>query len=415
MLDVVKTTSKSLIMKKLIIPFVALAAMILFFHSCKKKDPVSKTINVEGLFSLTGNWSSLGITSKAAIELAAEDINAYLSEKKANFRLTTSVSDTKLDVELAKTFFTKAKNNKTSFVIGPQSSAELAAIKPLSDAAEVVVVSQSSTAGSLAIANDAIFRFCPSDKIEGAAIAATIAKRGFKGLVTVARDDAGNIGLQNSTGAAFTAKGGQTAAITPYAINLTNYAAVLASIKAQLTTLIATHGVDKAGVYIASFDEGVEIFKLAAADPVLNGVKWFGGDGVVLSTAFLSDPVVAEFVIKTSFFAPSYGLPVAMENKWKPVAARIKAKTSVEPDAFALAAYDAMWTIAYTIEANNGNTADFGKLKASFVEQANKNSGIVGSGALDAAGDRASGTFDYFSIVKQGTTYGWKLIGKSDD
>jgi len=402
-------------MKKFFIPIAALAAITLSFQACKKKDAAQKTVNIEGLFSLTGNWSSLGITSKAAIELAAEDINVYLASKNSNFKLAVSVSDTKLDTELAKTFFTKAKSNKTSFVIGPQSSAELAAIKPLSDAAEIIVVSQSSTAGSLAIENDAIFRFCPSDKIEGAAIAATIAKKGFKGLVTVARDDAGNKGLQTSTGAAFTAKAGQTVTITPYSTTLTNYATVVAAIKAQLTTLIATHGADKVGIYLASFDEGAEIFKLATLDPVLSGVKWFGGDGVVLSAAFLSDAAVADFVIKTSFFAPSFGLPVATESKWKPVAARIKAKTAVEPDAFALAAYDAMWTIAYTIEANNGNTSDFNKLKTLFVEQANKHSGVVGAGALDAAGDRANGTFDYFGIVKEGNSYTWKLVGKSDD
>lgn len=399
-------------MKKLLIPFLSLAVLITF-QACKKdKDP--QTINVRGLFSLTGNWSSLGITSQAALELAASDINSYLDGKNAGFRLAVSVSDTKLETERAKTFFTEAKNAGISFIIGPQSSAELAAIKPLSDAAEVLVISQSSTAGSLAIAGDNIFRFCPSDKIEGAAMAKTIALNGFKGLVTVARDDAGNKGLQTSTGAAFTAKGGQTVAITPYATTLTDYTALVASIKTQVNTLITAYGADKVGIYLASFDEGTEIFKLAAADPVLSNLKWFGGDGVVLSTAFLSDAAVADFVIKTSFFAPSFGLPVATEAQWKPVAARIKAKTGTEPDAFALVAYDAMWTIAYTIEANNGTTNGFATLKSLFVEQANSHSGIVGAGALDAAGDRASGTFDYFSIVKVGTTYVWKLVGKSE-
>ena len=384
------------------------------FQSCGKDEP-KRTISVVGLFSLTGNWSSLGITSKAALEIASEDINQYLTAKNINYGISFTVNDTKLDAELTKSFFTQAKNAGAKFIIGPQSSAELAAIKPLSDAAEVIIVSQSSTAGSLAIADDAIFRFCPSDKIEGAATANTIAKKGFKGLVTVARDDAGNKGLQTSTGAAFTAKGGQTVAIAPYATTTTNYAAVVASIKAQVSTLIATHGAAQVGVYLASFDEGTEIFKLAAADAVLSNVKWFGGDGVVLSTAFLSDPVVADFVIKTGFFAPSFGLPVSTEAQWKPVAARIKAETGVDADAFALAAYDAMWAIAYTIEANNGSTADFAKLKTSFVEQANKHVGIVGAEALDAAGDRATGTFDYFSIVKDGSSYVWKLVGKSDD
>lgn len=399
-------------MKRLLIPVLTLV-LLLAFHGCKK-DKKTQTIHVRGLFSLTGNWSSLGITSQAALELAASDINAYLDGKDAGFRLAVSVSDTKLETEPAKTFFTQAKNEQISFVIGPQSSAELAAIKPLSDAANVIVISQSSTAGSLAIAGDAIFRFCPSDKIEGAAMAKTIATNGFKGLVTVARDDAGNIGLQTSTGAAFTTRGGQTVAITPYATGLTNYTALVASIKTQVNTLIGTYGAGKVGVYLASFDEGAEIMKLAAADPVLSSVKWFGGDGVVLSNVFINDPVVAEFVITAGFFAPSFGLPVATEAQWKPVAARIKAKTNTDPDAFALVAYDAMWTIAYTIEANNGGTADFTTLKTLFVQQANNYSGIVGAGALDAAGDRASGTFDYFSIAKVGNAYTWKLVGKSE-
>lgn len=403
-------------MKRLFSAVVVLVAVMVTLHACKKADTTAQTtINVRGLFSLTGNWSTLGLTSQAALDLAADDINTYLANKNSNFRIAASVSDTKLDTGLAKTFFTLAKSDKISFIIGPQSSAELAAIKPLSDTSHIIVVSQSSTAGSLAIADDNIFRFCPSDKIEGAAMAATIAKNGFKGLVTVARDDAGNKGLQSSTGAAFTAKGGQTVAIAPYSISLTDYTAVVASIKAQLSTLITTYGADKVGIYLASFDEGVEIFKLAAADPVLSSVKWFGGDGVVLSTAFLSDATVAGFVIKTGFFAPSFGLPASTQAQWQPVAARIKTKTGIDPDAFALAAYDAMWTIAYTVESNNGSTDNFATLKTHFVEQANLHSGIVGAEALDAAGDRANGTFDYFSIVKQGDAYVWVLVGKSTD
>jgi len=405
-------------MKRFFIPVLALVAILIAFQSCKKEDPEPtpdpKTINVRGLFSLTGNWSSLGITSQAALDLAAEDINIYLANKNSNFRLAVSVSDTKLETDLAKTLFTQAKDDKVSFVIGPQSSAELGAIKPLSDAADIIVISQSSTAGSLAVAGDAIFRFCPGDKIEGAAMANTMNKNGFKGLVTVSRDDAGNKGLQTSTGAAFVAKGGHISALTPYSTTMADYAAVVASIRTEVDKLIAAHGADKVGIYLASFDEGIEIFKLASGDAILSNVKWFGGDGVVLSTAFLSPPIVADFAINTSFFAPAFGLPVATESEWKPVAARIKAKTTIEPDAFALAAYDAMWTIALTLEANNGTTDNFTQLKTLFVEQSNKHKGIVGAGLLDAAGDRATGSFDYFGVVKEGSNYVWKLVGKSE-
>jgi branched-chain amino acid transport system substrate-binding protein len=400
-------------MKKILFSAIAALVIAATFQSCGKKEP-QRTISVVGLFSLTGNWSSLGITSKAALEVASDDINQYLTTKKTPYGIRFTVYDTKLDAELAKSHFTKAKNEGAKFIIGPQSSAELAALKPLSDDAELLVISQSSTAGSLAIPKDAIFRFCPPDKIEGAATAATIYTKGIRSLVTVSRDDAGNKGLQTSTGAAFTAKGGQTVAIAPYATTGTNYATLVASVRTQVATFAAVRPLSEVGVYLASFDEGVEIFKVAAADPVLSSVKWFGGDGVVLSTAFLSDPAAAEFAIKTGFFAPSFGLPVATESQWKPIAARIKAKTGVEPDAFALAVYDIAWTIVYTLEATRGSTVDFANTKNKFTEQANTRTGIVGAQALDINGDRTSGTFDYFGIVKEGSAYVWKLVGKSE-
>lgn len=400
-------------MKKTLFTVLAFLAVITAVTSCHKKDP-PRTVSVNGLFSLTGNWSSLGIASKAALEIASDDINKYLAAQNVHYSLKFNVLDTKLDVELAKTLFTQSRNEGTKFIIGPQSSAELAAIKPLSDGADIIVISQSSTAGSLAIPNDKIFRFCPPDKIEGAATAATIYAKGFKGLVTVSRDDAGNKGLQTATGAAFTAKGGQTVAVTPYPTTATNYAAIIASIKTSVSNLVTLYGADKVGVYLASFDEGAEIFKLAAGDAVLSNIKWFGGDGAVLSAAFTNDPVVADFAIKTGFFAPSFGLPTATEAQWKPIAARIKAKTGAEPDAFALAVYDAAWTIAYTLEATNGTTTDIANLKNKIVEQANLHVGVGGAEALDANGDRATGTFDYFGIVKEGPAYVWKLVGKSE-
>jgi branched-chain amino acid transport system substrate-binding protein len=404
-------------MRKLLLPVITLLAVTLFVQSCAKSNKVivSQPVKVQGLFSITGNWSSLGITSRAALELAQEDINKYLAQKDAKFSIAVAVSDTKLETETARLQFVAAKDLGVKFFIGPQSSAELAAIKPGADASDVLVVSQSSTAGSLAIADDNIFRFCPSDKIEGAASGATIFKQGSTGLVTVARDDAGNKGLQTSTGAAFTAKGGEVSAITPYPITTTYYSTVITRLKFEVAFLTAIHGAGKVAIYLASFDEATELFKLASAEPTLNSIKWYGGDGVVLSTALLSDPVVAEFAIKTGFFAPSFGLPDAFKSKWEPLAARIKAKTGIDPDAYALAAYDALWTIAYTLEGTDGSTADFAKIKTLFVAEANKDTGVTGADALDAAGDRASGTFDYFGIVKDGASYKWTLVGKSDN
>jgi branched-chain amino acid transport system substrate-binding protein len=399
---------------KTFLSFCFLMFSMVFLQGCEDHSPIITSIKVDGLSSLTGNWSSLGITTKAAMEIAEEDINAYLEKKGSPYRFAVSIYDTKLEADKATGFFNAESDLGTRFFIGPQSSAELAAILPLSNTKNALVISQGSTAGSLAIAGDPVFRFCPADKIEGAAIAKTIYKQGIKGLVTIARDDAGNKGLQTSTGASFTAAGGEAKSLNAYSVTETNFSATLAAIKTEIMTLTAKYGAAGVGVYLASFDECVELFKQAAADPVLTSVRWYGGDGVTQSAALIADPDAAAFAVTTQFFTPTFGLPDAHKSSWEPLIARIKAKTNMDADAFGVAVYDAMWVIAKTVEANDGVPADIEILKSSFVAQANAYTGATGPTTLDNFGDRASGSFDYWGIVKSGNAFQWSFVGKSD-
>ena len=92
-------------------------------------------------------------------------------------------------------------------MIGPQSSAEVAAIKAYADANDVLVASQSSTAGSLAIADDNIFRFTPSDTLEAVALVGLMKADRIATIIPFWRNDAGNNGLQVATRALFGASG----------------------------------------------------------------------------------------------------------------------------------------------------------------------------------------------------------------
>jgi len=227
-------------MKKSLPIIGAFLALGIGFQSCKKTttgNNLPKTVNVTGLFSLTGNWYTLGIDSKVALQLATADINTYLSGKNANFRMSVSFYDTKLDAATATANYNTAVAAGTRYFIGPQSSAELAAIAPGVDANKTIVVSQGSTASSLAIAGDGVFRFCPTDKVEGASIANTIYNAGIRGLVTVSRDDAGNTGLQTATGTSFISKGGVSSVIDPYSTTLTDFSALVATIRTRVNLL----------------------------------------------------------------------------------------------------------------------------------------------------------------------------------
>jgi len=67
-----------------------------------------QTIKIGGLFSITGNWSTLGKPSQEAMNLALIDINHYLENKGSLIRFSTVVYDTELDTTIAKSSIERA-------------------------------------------------------------------------------------------------------------------------------------------------------------------------------------------------------------------------------------------------------------------------------------------------------------------
>jgi branched-chain amino acid transport system substrate-binding protein len=388
--------------------------VLITISGCKKTIETTITeVEIGALLSLTGNWSSLGITSQKAIGMAIDDVNAYMEQKGTNIRFTGMVFDTKLDTALAKLAMADVVRTRTKYVIGPQSSAELAAVKPLADEKNILVVSQGSTASSLAISGDGIFRFCPGDVVEGPAIARTMFAEGKRVAITLARDDAGNKGLQTSVGNSFAALGGQVDTIAPYSTTLVKYGTLIATLKSKLQTYIAAQGAEKVAVYLASFDECVSLFNELSIDPIFSSVQWYGGDGVVLSPALTGDAQAAAFAVTTKFIAPNFGLPTIPHPDLATISAAIKSATGIEADAYALAAYDAVWVIAKTATAMPVTNTSYDLTKKVFNVESSKYFGITGPVLLNAAGDRSSGSFDYWGIVLEGGSYKWKLVGKS--
>lgn len=388
--------------------------VFLIFTGCKKvNDSTTTEVEIGALLSLTGNWSSLGVTSQKAIQLAIDDVNVYMEQKGTTTRFTGMVYDTKLDTAIAKLAMTDVVRVKTKYIIGPQSSAELAAIKPIADQNNILVVSQGSTASSLAISGDGIFRFCPGDAVEGPALAKTMFAEGKRVVITLARDDAGNKGLQTSVGNSFASLGGQVDAIAPYPTNLNGFDNYLGTLKVKLQNYINSQGASKVAVYLASFDECVSLFKQASSDPIFSSVQWYGGDGVVLSAALTGDAQAAAFASTTKFIAPNFGLPALPHPDLASISAAIKSETGIEPDAYALAAYDAVWVIAKTVIGLSNPSSEFAVIKNIFTQESSKYFGITGPLLLNTAGDRSTGSFDYWGIVLEGVSYKWKLIGKS--
>jgi branched-chain amino acid transport system substrate-binding protein len=364
-------------------------------------------VTLGGIFSLTGNWSSLGITSKAALELAVEDANRYAAGRGITF--TADIRDTKLDPALALMAVQSLRADGVQLIIGPQSSAELAAIRSYVDANPLIVVSQSSTAGSLAIAGDHIFRFTAADSLEGVASAALMWEDGVRAVVPVWRADAGNQGLHTAARAGFTARGGTVSTGVEYAATATSFAATVATLGTQVRAALATRPASQVGVYLAGFDEVAMLFEAAAADPVLASVRWYGADGIAQSGALLARPAAVAFAETVGFPSALFGLDFTAQQSWQPVATRIQQRAGSAPDAFALAVYDAARVAALAYLASPSDVA-VDSLASRFVQAAGAYHGTTGWTALNAAGDRAFADFDFWAVRPSGANHAWTRV-----
>jgi branched-chain amino acid transport system substrate-binding protein len=298
-------------------------------------------------------------------------------------------------------------------VIGPQSSAELAVLKPYVDANPLLVVSQSSTAGTLAVAGDRIFRFTPADSLEGVAVSARMWGDGIRAVVPIWRADAGNQGLHTATAARMAALGGTVWTGVEYAAASANYAAAVSTLGAQVREALTTHPAAQVAVYLAGFDEVASVFAAAAADPVLASVRWYGSDGIAQSGALLASPAAVSFAEAVGFPAPVFGLDYAVPEKWQPVAARIQARAGSAPDAFALGVYDAVWVAAEAYLASPRPVTIEG-LTSRFETAAGSFHGATGWTALNEAGDRRYANFDFWAIRPSGGTHAWVRVGGYD-
>jgi branched-chain amino acid transport system substrate-binding protein len=363
------------------------------------------------LASLTGSGNSLGQDTVAALQIATDQLDAEAKANQGGYRFHLFVRDTQQDPVKALAAIKDLDKRGVQIIVGPQTSAEVAMIKPFADAHNILVISQGSTASSLAIAGDNIFRFCPNDKREAAAIVALMQHDGIHAIVPLWRNDAGNNGLHDSVKAAFENIGGTVTSGFQYQPTTTDFSAATASAASQIQSLV-TAGADpnSIAIYLAAFDEAVGVFHSAAGNFTLSSARWYGSDGVALSAALTGDASASAFAASAYYPNPTFGLDDALQKLWQPVANAIEARTGITPDAFALSAYDALFVVERALRVT-GNLKDFSSFKSAFVDAANAYSGVTGSTALDSAGDRLNADFDFWAVRLTNGNYGWARIG----
>jgi branched-chain amino acid transport system substrate-binding protein len=382
------------------------------------KGGLSGTITLGGLTSLTGDLSAYGQRSKDAQNLAISDINAWLAQSGATYKFAMDIEDTATDPTTALQKLQLMASEGEQVFVGPMTSAEVRNVITYANTNKLVLISQSSTAQDLKIANDFLFRFVPSDFAQASAAAALVYQYGVKDAVVVNRGDTWGVGLSNAFKSDYVALGGKLVGNVTYQVISSgsyDFTAQLSQINSLYTSAVSTYGAANVGIISFSFDELATLYQQSTTYPALSQTTWFGSDGTAESSTVTSTAGSAAAAVKSlsTIYAPT------LSAKEANFTSRFVAAYNQHPDAYAYSAYDATWAAALAIIACGANSGAC--VQKTLPGVAASYFGVAGWPDLDSAGDRAIADYAIWEVVScttapagtctSGQTYGWEQVG----
>lgn len=378
--------------------------------SCNDKNETEVVIGA--LLCLSGDNALSGEFSQAALEIAVEDVNEHLSDVGSDVRVRLVTEDTGTDPEVALEKLKILAEEGVQIVIGPQTNAEVEAIKAYADEEGILVISQSSTVPSLAVPGDNIFRFVPDDSQQAVALVQTIRANGIGRLIPMWRGDMWGDELHEATKAIFEALGGTVLDGVRYSVSTEDFSTAVHSLNEQVKGALLSCVVCPTAVLLIAFEEVVPIFIQAQTEAqderVLDSVEWYGSAGTVKNDDLVQNPQAAEFAVTVGFRSPICGNENE-EGKFEIVWEQIREKVGGSPDIYAVAAYDALWVAALTY-VDTGGTEDTDALKKALPQTARSFSGATGLTTLNEAGDRDCGSYQFWRVVEGDGAFQWERI-----
>ena len=390
-------------------------------HSISSSDPEVEQIKIGVLLGLSGNSYEKGESQRAAIEFAAEDVNKYLSKTNHDLKFLPVIEDTQRNPKVALEKLKDLETEGVRIVVGPQTSAELKEVKEYADENDILIISHSSTAPSLAM-DDNIFRIVQDDDHQAKALAERMCDDGIQVVVPIWRRDVYGENLIDSTRNEFNAScGGKLTDGVGYVPHTDKFSGMLHRINfimwdqdlRNLSSDLSDYLKDnekKVAVLVIAFDEVVPILFQAQNHPILKKVQhWYGTDSSAGLEGLIKNPETAQFAHETGFVAPFSGIDEKKGYIAKEIESRIYEKIGRNPDPYYAYAYDAFWVASLTENASQGISDQPEMLINNLHEEAKSYNGITGNTSLDInSGDRKNGSFEFWEIEEGKVNEGYE-------
>lgn len=370
--------------------------LIVFNLSSQSKAGIKKSVKAGALIHITGIWSELGKEQKATLDLALEQVNFYLA--KSGLELELIIEDSESDSRLIVSKLQSLKQQGVDVVIGPFSSAEVAGAVEFANNNNMLLISPSSTAPSLAM-NDNLIRLAPNDKNQGRAMAMLLESDRIKSVIPVYLDDIYGNGLFEALNSSFT--GNDQTVFDGIAFDPLNpdYDIILQSIETELKQGLENNetGTTTAVYLVSTASQAVELFNKIPEQSSLLDVNWYASDSLTGSEFLLNNKIAAEAASRTNLT----GITLSTHDiyfyiySWL-IMQMIEDEIGYRPLPTVLTTWDALWLIAETFRSTSTNR--FSELRESLISLSTDYFGAYGFGGLDENGDKVEARYNIVSI-----------------
>jgi branched-chain amino acid transport system substrate-binding protein len=266
------------------------------------------------------------------------------------------------------------------------------------------MISSSSTSPLLAIAEDRLFRTCPTDFVQAPAISNMWHSWGAEAILIFQRGDSWADGIYNVLIPELEAKGIAVIERVRYAAEVTEFSSYLATMDNLLGEAGEEYGFDRIGVQCMSFAEQVTMMTQTVDYPNVRQVIFMATEDAGRGQRMIDDAGGLQNAVGyfSSLMTP------AKSWKWERLDTEYRDLVAQPASFYTATGYDAAWCVALSIM--DAGSLDANDVAPLWPDVARNFYGASGWVDLDENGDRKPGIFDiwgFSAIDPRGfTSYG---------
>lgn len=394
-----------------------------FLGACtisQKDEPLfanQNTIQIGLLLSET-NPSNLQKQYLAAAQLAQEDFNQRQIQNHAPLRMELVKGTLSQNPDETFIHVKELRAKGVHFVVGPAESQNVIAIKEFAQANQMLVISNASTAPTLALEDDNIFRLVPNDTFQASLLAKQMRDDGMTELLIMHRKDLYGEDFSNTLQEHFENLGGTVREKTIYDVSVSDFEDHIQLLIDQIQLADPAIAPTKTGILLISFEEIIPIIREMIKQNVslLRKFRFYGCDGNVGLRTVVADSQVAAFLAQTRFQASTPWILPSQNHIYEAFLKKLgdQASTSslvADKDIFTATTYDAITLFGKTAESlkTQNKLNSFDAWKITLPQIAKDTMGITGNLELNAYGDRAYLPYALFGIQSSPPGWSWSL------